>query len=253
MKTDLHKAIISRNFIIGIVAAIAVMLVGSIGMVSPAVTAVLAFQNSYCYNNVIDLMFIADGFVYASSFAKEWQSRYHMENIVRCSPTAYALSKCVATAISSGLSISLGIAVYITGLCIHQPVLMPSQEDISISVTTFKDLLLDGHMILFFLAYLYVIFLQAMFFSMLGLLASGFFPNKYVAYCTPFVAGFAMNQLTNSLNLPNWMDPVKLALARVYGTATIKVILVETSIFLLLTAVCSALFICVVKRRIANE
>lgn len=221
-------------------------------MVSPTVTAVLAFQNSYCYNNVIHLLFLADAFIYASSFAAEWQSGYYRYNIARCDVTKYAVSKCVSTAISSGLAISIGVGLYIIGLCIHQPVLVPETIDIQISVTTFKDLMLAEHTVLYFLAYLYVIFLQAMFFSVLGLMASGYFPNKYVAYATPFVAGYAMNQLANSIGLPDWMDPVKMALARLYSMSAFKVLLIETVVFVIFTAICSALFVRIVKERVAN-
>ena len=236
----------------GIVAAIAVLFFGSIGMVSPTVTAVLAFQNSYCYNNAIHLFFLADTFIYASSFATEWQTGYYRSNIIRCNTTTYAVSKCVATGISSGLAISLGAGLYIIGLCIHQPVISPEIVDIQISVPTFQDLMLAGHPALFFLSYIYVIFLQAMFFSVLGLMASGYLPNKYVAYATPFVAGFIINQLSNTLSLPTFIDPVKLALGRLYGLPTFSVLLIETVVFLIFTTICSILFIRTVKRRVAN-
>ena len=91
-----------------------------------------------------------------------------------------------------------------------------------------------------------------MFFGLLGLTVSGYFPNKYVAYASPFTLGFAMNQIANTLNFPNWMDPTKLALVRIYHVSVVKVLLIETTAFLILIAICSALFVRTVKRRIAN-
>lgn len=248
----MHRAVFSKNFFIGIVAAIAILFFGSIGMVSKNVTAVIAFEHAYGYNNIIHLLFLADTFAYASSFATEWQNGYFRFNIIRSNTTTYAMSKSVSTAISSGLSVSLGVAVYIIGLCITQPVIMPDSLAIQVEVTTFNDLLEIGNPVLYFLAYLFIIFLQAMFFSVVGLLASGYFPNKYVAYATPFALGYAMNQLANAIGLPNWMDPVKMALARLYSLSAFKVILVETVVFFTLTAICSALFVRIVKRSVSD-
>lgn len=236
----------------GTIAATAILFFGSIGMVSKNVTAVIGFEHSYCFNNIIHLLFLADTFAYASSFASEWQNGYFRPNVIRSNATAYALSKCIATALSCGLSVSLGAAVYIVWLCVKQPVIMPDSLTIYVEVTAFNDLLEIGNPVLYFFAYLFVIFLQAMFFSVLGLLASGYFPNKYVAYTTPFVFGYVINQLANALVLPNWMDPVKMALARLYGFPAFKLILTEAAVFFTLTVVCSCLFVRIVKRRIAN-
>lgn len=145
-----------------------------------------------------------------------------------------------------------GTAIFILYLCISQPTVMPDAMTIDVEVTAFKDVLSAGHPILYLLAYLYIIFLQAMFFGILGLTISGYFPNKYVAYASPFTLGFAMNQIANTLRLPNWMDPKKLALVRIYHASALKVLLIETAAFLILITICTALFVHTAKRRMAN-
>lgn len=169
---------------------------------------------------------------------------------MRCT---YALSKCVATGLSGGASIALASVIFMAYTCAVSKSIMPVDGPINYGeVCMFEDLTDAGSPVPFFLAYLYVIFLQGMFFSVLGLTVSGYFPNKYVAYATPFTLAFVINQAVNKLDLPNWVDPVKLALARLYSFSTVQALLIETGMFLLYTVICSALFVRVVKRRIAN-
>ena len=228
------------------------MFFGSVGMVNNFTPAVIAFEHSYCYNNIINLLLLVDTFAYSASFATEWQNGFFQSIIIRSNPTVYSLSKCVSTAIASGLSIVIGVVLFIIYICISLPTIMPDAYTINTEVAALKDLLFIGNPILYFLGYLYVIFLQAAFFGVLALLVSGYFPNKYVAYATSFTLGTAINQLDNKLGVPNWMDPIKLALVRVYGISPSKVFFIETVTFMVLTAICSVLFVRIVKRRIEN-
>lgn len=253
LKNDIYRAIFSAGFPIGIIATLAIFFFGSVGMINNTTPAVTAFVHTYGYNNIINLLFLTATFAYSTSFSVEWQSVFFRSVVIRSKPVIYALSKCIATAISSGLTVSIGAVLFIVYTCITQPAIIPDAITIDVEFSTFKDLLTDGHPLLFFLSYIYIIFLQAMFFGVLGLLTSGYFPNKYVAYVSPFTLGFAMTQIANTLDLPIWLNPVKLALGRVYNTSTYEVLLVETVVFLLLTAVCSNLFVYIVKKRIANE
>ncbi len=250
LKTDLNRAICSYRFLAGAIATVAIMIFGSIGMIeNNERTAVAALQYSYGYNNIIELILLADAIVYSASFASEWQSGFYKSVMIRSNQTQYYLSKCASTAVSSGLSVDFGVAAYIIFLCVTQKDIAPL--NIEAEVLVFGDLLENGHPILFFSAYLYVIFLQAMFFGLVGLLASGYLPNKYVAYATPFVVGRTFNQIVNFLNLPFWMDPLRLALFHIYGP-TANVLFVETAVFLLLTVICTVWFVRIGKRRVAN-
>jgi hypothetical protein len=233
----------------GAAAMLIILIFGSIGMFSRFTPAVVAFENSYCFNNIIQLTFSAASFAYAASFATEWQNRFVRLVVIRSNPMTYALSKCVVTGLSGGASIAVGACVFIIYACIASPSIMPNEF---YDVAMFTNLAAGSTAIPFFLAYLYVIFLQGMFFSVLGLLSSGYFPNKYVAYAAPFTLAFAINQVAQVLNLPNWIDPVKLAMARLYDFSSVKALLIETGMFLLYTVICSALFVRIVKRRVQN-
>ncbi|WP_033165321.1 hypothetical protein [Clostridium sp. KNHs205] len=174
--------------------------------------------------------------------------------MIRSGKTAYALSKCITTAVAGGLAVAIGAAVFIGYVCVTQPSILPEAIEIEMEFSNeaFGDLLVKGEAVLFFLSYLYIIFLQAVFFSTLGLMISAFKPNKYVAYISPFALSFMLNQIANVFNLPIWLDPVKLATARVLGTTASTILWMATATFLSLTIFCSILFIRTVKGRIAN-
>ena len=253
LKTDLHRGIVSAGFIIGVCATLAIYFFGSVGMMDNSTSAIMAFVNTYSYNNIIDLLFLSSTFAYSFSFSVEWQDGFFRHVVIRSNPSLYALSKCISTSISGGLSVALGTGIFMIYLCLFQPTVMPDVMTIDMEVIVFKDVLSANHPILYFFAYLYIIFLQAMFFGLLGLTVSGYFPNKYVAYASPFILGFAMNQVANTLHFPNWMDPTKLALVRIYNTSAGKLLLVETAAFFTLITICTALFVGTVKGMIANE
>lgn len=262
LRTDLRRAIVSPGFLLGIAATLAIFFYGSQGMICD--TVIFSFRNSFDFGNIIKMLFIPGTFAYAASFAEEWQSGYLRPVIMRSNPTHYAFSKCIAVGISGGLLEMLGMLLFIVYLHITIPTVMPEAYRIPVEILAFDEILEANLPAVYFLIYLYIMFLQAMFFSSLGLLASGWMPNKYVAYAAPFVIGTAINKTVNAVGnalysiteariiIPNWLDPVKLATCRLYGYTTAKALLVETVAFVSLTAICWALFVWITKRRVAN-
>ena len=227
---------------------------GSVGMISRDVSAVAAFNNTFKYNNISKLLILSATFAYAASFCTDWQTRFAFSIIIRSEKTAYALSKCVAAAVAGGLSVAAGAAVFVGYVCMTQQNILPEAIAIEMEFSNqaFGDLLVKGEAASFFLSYLYIIFLQASFFSSLGLAVSAYMPNRYVAYISPFALSFVLNQIANALDLPIWLDPVKLATANVLGTPASAILRMATATFLSLTVICDILFIRTVKRRIAN-
>lgn len=223
-------------------------------MMEHNVSAVAAFNNTFKYNNISNLVILSATFAYAASFCIDWQTRFAFSIIIRSEKTAYALSKCIATAVAGGLAVAIGAAIFIGYVCVAQPSILPAAIEIKMefSYEAFGDLLVKGEAALFFLSYLYIIFVQAFFFSSLGLMVSGYMPNKYVAYISPFALSFVLNQIANVFGLPIWLDPFKLATARVSGVAASTIFWMSTATFFSLTIICDILFIRTVKRRIAN-
>lgn len=254
LKADLHRAFFSSGFIIGIITTFAVFCFGSVGMVTTATSAVMGFNNTYKYNNISQLFSLTATFAYSASFCVDWQSRFDYLLIARSKKNMYLLSKCLATVIAGGMSVALGALLYMGALCMIQPEILPPESliEMQFSWQAFGDLLVQGKAGLFFGAYLLIIFLQAAFFACLGLTASAYLPNKYVAYIVPFILGFFMNQAANILKLPVWLDPIKLATAKVTRTPTTTILLGAMALYFSLTVVCMWIFIRRAKRRLAN-
>jgi len=223
-------------------------------MISHNVSAVAAFNNTFKYNNISKLLILSATFAYAAGFCIDWQTKFVYSIIIRSEKTAYTLSKCISVAVAGGLAVAIGAAVFIGYVCVRQPIILPEAIEIEMEFSNqaFGDLLVNGKAALFFLSYLYIIFLQAFFFSSLGLMVSSYMPNRYVAYISPFVLSFVLNQIANVFALPIWLDPAKLATARVFGVAASTILWMATATFLLFTIICDILFIHTAKRRIAN-
>lgn len=232
----------------------AIFYFGSVGMISHHASAVAVFNNTFKYNNISNLLILSGTFAYAASFCIDWQTRFAFSIIIRSRKTAYALSKCITTAVTGGLAVAIGAAVFIGYVCAVQPNILPEAIHIEMEFSNqaFGDLLVKGEAAFFFLSYLYIIFLQAFFFSSLGLMISAYMPNKYVAYISPFALSFMLNQIANVFKLPIWLDPVKLSTASILGTKASIILWMATGTFISLTIICHILFIRRVKRRIAN-
>lgn len=246
----MKRALNPINFVIGIMITFSIFVFGSIGMISKITPAVTAFNNCYKYNNISVLLILGASFAYSSSFALDLQTRYVFLYLSRIPKKVYLLSKCISVALAGGMTLTCGASIFIIIICITQPCILPDAQ--SFSNQAFSDLIIHGDALLFFLAYLYIIFISGAFFSSLGLCISSFWPNRYVANVTPFVLGFALNQIANVLHLPIWLDPVKLSTARVIGVSTPVILCMVTITFTCLTIICDVVFIRSGRRRITN-
>lgn len=252
LRADFYRAFHSAGFLIGAFATLGIFFFGYVGM--GASSAVAAFNNDLKYNNINKLLFLCSAFAYSASFCTDWQTRFTVPLIVRSGKRSYTLSKCVAVAVAGGTSVVTGTAAFIAFVCATHEQILPSAVEIDneFSYQAFGDLLVNGQPALFFLCYLLVLFLAAGFFSSLGLAASGFLPNKYVAYISPFALGFVLNQLANKLGLPIWLDPNMLATARILNSTTPAILRMAAVSFLSFTVLCDILFIQTAERRLAN-
>jgi hypothetical protein len=257
LRTDLHRAFCSKGFLVGIAATVCVFFFGSVGMglASPNVSAGAMLNNTYKSNNIIRLLFLTSTFAYSASYSVDLQTRFILPLLARRgNKNSYLISKCVAAALSGGLAVALGAVIFIIYACMAQPSVMPTAEVVSISFEThaFAEFMSNDHAALFFMCFIYVIFLQAAFFSSLGLLVSCFKPNRFVAYIGPFSIGFLLNQLAPLFGLPLWLDINYLAAVRFYRTPASQILLIETAAFLSFTVIACAVFVHSAKRRIVN-
>lgn len=249
LKVDLHRAFFSGAFLSSVLATLAVFLFGMSGMMTDS--AVKTFNDSYG-NNIIKLLFLPSTFVYSASFCIDWQSRFNYFLIIRSERKAYALSKCLAAAIAGGLAVVLGAVLFIGVVCIATPAMLPPERWRSeLEWQAFGDLIMKEQVGRYFLAHLFCLFLQAAFSASLGLTASAYLPNKYVAYMMPFILGFVIAELAMIFQFPFWLNPVYF-IVRAWDTSTPVILLRALALYVPLILLCILLFMHRVKRRLEN-
>lgn len=252
LKVDLYRAFTTKGFWIGLFSTVVVFIFSSVGMVTPQTSAVVVFNNTYKYNNISQMLFLVSTFAYSVSFCVDCETKYIYEITIRSNISTYLAVRCISVAIMGGLSVTLGALAFISGICICQPSIVPSDIviDVELSAQAFGDLLVEKRVIMYFASYIVVIFLQSGFFSVLGLTVSSYLPNPYIAYISPFILAFLLNQIANVCRFPIWLDPVKLATANVMNMTWFSILVMVICVYGTFIIVCSYLFIRKVRRTI---
>ncbi len=268
LKTDLHRAFLSPSFLLGAVVVCGVFLFASIEIVFGYSCPAYTFETVYS-GNMVAMILLGAPLAYSASFAAEVSNGYFRPAIIRSDTGTYTLSKCVVTALSGGTAAVLGTLAFIVILLFLEPYTL--MEDCRLATDNYSDTVKDyleflygyfSELILFggenfggflyFAARLYVIFLMSMFFSVLGLCVSAYLPNKYAACASPFLLGFVINRGTLTLGIPSILDPIRVGLGYISGMSAVSVLLYSTLFFVVLTVLCSFIFIRAAKRRLAN-
>ena len=255
---DMERAVFSVGFLLGVGVTFAALLYGNAADLRHTTSMVYLLNYVVKYNNSFSMFILASTFPYASSYCVDKNSDMIHFFVARCGERKYALSKWVSCALSGGLSVLLGAALFLVFLSLHGMNTFPSAVEIQDQYVqqsqTFGDLLPGPAPWLFFVCMLAVLFLQGMFWSSLGLCVSGFLPSQYVVYSAPFISCFAFLQLAKYLQLPPWLNIVTLSFARNNLGGTARTLLITFCVFFVLSGLCGAVFIrrVIKSRRVLN-
>lgn len=108
----------------------------------------------------------------------------------------------------------------------------------------------QGHYIMYFAVYVYLAFLTGAFWSVVGLCASAYLPNKYVALCTPFIASSLINIVT--YKFPVWLRLNRIAEGSFIIKGTFLSLVYATLSYSILIICIGLLFVNSAKRRLSN-
>jgi len=189
---------------------------------------------------------------YTTGFCDDWNSQYIRPLFIRIGATRYGISKVIACALSSGTAVALGLILFIVSLMPWVTFVSKSAGNYEFFATNTLGgvFLLNGQNGMYFAIYIYLAFLAASFWSVFGLCASAYIPNKYVALCTPFIASYILNFVTN--RFPVWARLNKIIDGSCIIGGTLLSIFYATLLFSFLTIGVGAIFVKKAKRRIAN-
>lgn len=186
---------------------------------------------------------------FAGNFADEWNEAVALHCIVRRGVGRYSLANIMFCFMVSLLSVFLGMMLF-SGI---YSLFIPFYEfDPNPKFTPYGVFLDEGHPFLYLAARVFVFAASCAMWSVMGMLLSAFFPNKYIAICSPFVASYVIERIT--IQFPDLLNLHVLSLSYLdkrYSPAF--GLSYSLGIFIGVSAVCGLVFYTVVRRRTQCE
>ncbi len=183
---------------------------------------------------------------FAANFADEWNSKTILHYITRKNVYSYAASNVFICYISAFAAVFVGMIIYVFVQSMRMPLF-----DIADSMPPPYGILCENSAPMLALTLIVFVFASSCaMWAVMGLAASAFFTNKYIAICTPFVFCYIIERFTNFLPGEFQLG----ALSKSWSAwQPLPAFLKANLIFLAISAVCGIIFTIKVKRRIENE
>ena len=253
----LYKILHSPMFYISIVA------IALLCATEPIVNLSKSMWMSFGYSDIINLIgsfcnmgdyakvvTVLGCLPFVANFASEWTSDVTTQAVTRCGAKKYTITNIFFCALSSFVVTILGMLLFTGVMSFFLPIYMPDNNPID--PCCHGLLLINGHPFLYLLSNLATFAAGVAMYSIIGLMISSIFPNKYVAIAAPLIANYALGWATggnsNIFNIdfvcnsfmPRWESPL---LSLLYAFAYLGAI----------AAVFGIAFYIIVKRRIQND
>lgn len=188
---------------------------------------------------------------FAANFADEWNSGIVKECIARKGVKKYALSNLLFCWVSSAAAVFLGMWLF---MCIDSLFVPWSYVSPNPHYFIFEEYLRigRGEVYLFFAAVVFASSCAC--WAVMGMLLSVFFPNKYVALCTPLIVCYFIQRI--SMPAPYWVNLHHISLSCFpyeYFNSNILGFLYCVGVYGAIAAVCGSVFYVVLKRKVQND
>lgn len=185
---------------------------------------------------------------FTANFAAEWQSGVTRYCVIRDGSKKYAISNglfCVGT---SFLTVFIGImlfaGVFSFWITFYKP--DPNPKGLPFGV-----LLDNGLPWLYLMIKVFIFSCSVSMWCVMGMFFSAFFPNKYVALCSPLVASYVIERIT--INFPDAANLWYLSLSVLNWTDPWLSFLYITGVFTALSAALVTAFYFVLIKKVQNE
>ncbi len=135
-----------------------------------------------------------------TSFLNDYKTDYYRSSVLRSGKLNYTLSKYLSCVLTGGLTLAMGLAVFILILLYRFPLIAENSGCLETYIHFADDiftgeLLKDGHYVGFFAVYVFLAFLFGALWSAVGICVSAFIPDKYVASFSPYVIWYTSRAL----------------------------------------------------------
>lgn len=127
-----------------------------------------------------------------TSFLNDYHSNYYRSCVLRSGKLNYTLSKYLSCVITGGLTLALGLVMFILVLRVRFPLIAADSSYLELYVRSSDsiftgELLRDGHYIGFFAIHTLLAFLFGTLWSAVGICMSAFITDRYVASFSPYI------------------------------------------------------------------
>ncbi len=248
LSMDMRRAFGSINFLIASVGVCIVYYASAWQEINPKVGLLNAFL--YAPLSLGPLITFFCVLPYTTSYCSDWNSKYIRSIAIRTGSREYGSSKVITCALSSGAAIVLGNVLFIVLLLQRHMSFSASSIENYAARTVGGELLLNGQYGVYLAICIYLMFLSAAFWSIVGLCASSYMPNKFVALCTPFIIDFSLRRVTYTFPIWLRLNIISEGMCIIKGTWIN--LAYATLVYTALTAVVGFLFVKNAKRRLSN-
>lgn len=247
MRSYFYKIATSPLSALGIIGAAAVCFIRFLsGWTSATVSG--EFDLMLTLDSSRKLIAIFAALPFAANFAEEWNNSSTILISTRCGERKYIFANVSCVFISSTLVAFLGTMIFAVALSFFMPVYI---DDGNPLFPPYGELLTTDFPMLHIITEAFVFAVSCAVWSEAGLMLSAFFPNKYVAMLSPFVASYIVERIT--LQFPAPLNLWYLSISVLAWDNALAQFFYTIGVFVLLSAVCGTVFWIVVRRRIRNE
>ena len=186
---------------------------------------------------------------FTANFAEEWNEAVTLHCVARRGIKKYSFSNVLFCWITSLLAVFLGMMLFTAVYSFFIPIYTPNPNPKPTPYGVFLD---TGYPMLYLTARISIFSASCAMWSVMGLLLSAFFPNKYIAICSPFVASYVIERIT--IQFPDLLNLHALSLSYMdERIAPMPAFLYSLGVFAVISLICGSAFYLLVRKRVQCE
>ncbi len=185
---------------------------------------------------------------FAANFAEEWENGVMLQIVSRKGFFSYAAANVIFCAVAAMITVFAGMMIFCGIYSLFVPFYEQDENPYSL---IFGQFLKNGHGGIFLTLRILIFSVSCAMWSVMGMLLSAIFPNKFVAICAPFVASYMIERLT--IQFPDHLNLWYISLSFVTFKSDFVGFMYCVGIFAAISVVCSIAFVHLVRKRVQNE
>lgn len=252
---DCKRSILSWGFLAAVLGTCAVYFAGAWVDLQWGVNDVLYYYSVASrlgdYTKLLPVLCVLP---FATSYATEWNHHFVPYAVVRSNQTKYAISKGLATALSGGLALAMGLALFLGLLAWRFPLADMEGAGFDIAPTGgYHALLQSQQFVLYYFFHVIQLFCVGAFWATIALVVSAYLPNVTVTASSAFILYYFLRVLFLKVHIPNYLNVTTLyqGAFRLTASAWLNLLFV-VGYFSVLTGLAIFLFVQSSQRRLAH-